>query len=315
MKTRQAVLVAAGKFEVREADVAPGSGEVLVKMTGCGLCTYELNHWAGRLGRPPMALGHEGYGKVVEVGPGTSGRVKAGDFVTGLCGKCFADYFTMPERHTMLLQPDLGQREVPGEPLYCVHNVVRAAHPAIGDCLAIVGCGPMGLWALQSLASPALHSVVALDIDEEKLQLARSFGATHTLNPRKCDAPQAIKDLTGGRGADVAVEGTGGEAGVKLAIELLRPARPRLVIMSSFKHPIQVDLVMLCAKAVEMIHAHPGICADREDGVRRTEILINRGVFQTDRLISHRFAIEDIHQAFQTLENRPRGYLKGVVVP
>ena len=313
MKTRQAVLVEPGRVEIRDAQVAVGAGDLLVEMAGCGLCTYELNHWAGRLGRAPMVLGHEGYGVVVEVGRGATGRVKLGDAVTGLCGECFADYFTMPENHTMLLRADLNQKHVPGEPLYCVHNVLRAAHPQVGDCLAMVGCGPMGLWALQGLASPTLQAIVAMDIDDGKLALASEFGATHTINPEKLDPVEAMREITDGRLADVAVEGTGGPAGVKVAIDVLRPKRARLVIMSSFKHPVEVDMVTLCAKAVEMIHAHPGICMDKEDGVRRTQVLINRGVFKTDRLISHQFPLVEIQKAFETLENRPAGYLKGIV--
>ena len=312
MRTRQGVLVEPGRFEIQDVEVAPGEGQILVEMAGCGLCTYELNHWAGRLGKPPMVLGHEGYGVVVEVGPGTTGRVKPGDRVTGLCGNCFADYFTMPETHVMLIRPDLDQQDVPGEPLYCVHNVVRAAHPEVGDVLAIVGCGPMGLWALQALASDTLAEIVAVDIDDEKLALAAGFGARRTINPEKVDAAEALKGITGGRLADVAVEGTGGP-GVNLAIELLQAPRPKLVIMSSFKAPIEVDMASLCAKAVTMLHAHPGICVDREDGCRRTETLINNGVFKTDRLISHRFPLADVQKAFETFENRGRGYLKGIV--
>ncbi len=312
MKTRQGVLVEPGKFEIRQADISVPPGGLLVETVGCGLCTYELNHWAGRLGKCPMVLGHEGYGVVVEVGPETSGRVKVGDTVTGLCGECFADYFTMPEKHTMLLRADLDQKDVPGEPLYCVHNVVRAAHPQIGDVLAIVGCGPMGLWALQALTNSTLRAVVAVDIDDEKLKLAASFGATHTVNADKCDPVEAVSEISDGWMVDVAVEATGGP-GVKTAIKLLRPRRPKLVIMSSFKRPLEVDMVMLCAKAVEMIHAHPGICMDKEDGCRRTETLINNGVFKTDRLISHRFPLEDVQKAFETFENRPAGYLKGIV--
>ncbi|KPK84550.1 MAG: hypothetical protein AMJ81_05245 [Phycisphaerae bacterium SM23_33] len=313
MKTRQAVLVKPRRFEIQQADVALGEGQILVETAGCGLCTYELNHWAGRLGTPPMALGHEGYGVVVEVGPGTTGRVKAGDRVTGLCGKCFSDYFTMPERHVMLIRPDLDQQHVPGEPLYCVHNVVRAAHPEIGDCLAIVGCGPMGLWSLQALASPTLAAVVAVDVDDEKLDLAKLYGATHSINPGKCDAVEAMKEITAGRLADVVVEATGAAAGMETAIHLLRPRRPRLVVCSSFEGPIQLNVPALLAKAVDVLHAHPGICMDREDGCRRTETLINHGVFRTDRLISHRFPLEDVQKAFETFENRGKGYLKGIV--
>ena len=313
MKTRQGVLVEPRRFEIHEVDVAPGEGEILVQTAGSGLCTYELNHWAGRMGTPPMALGHEGYGVVVEVGAGAK-RVKVGDRVTGLCGNCFSDYFTMPEEHVMLIRPDLDQQHVPGEPLYCVHNVVRAAHPEVGDVLAIVGCGPMGLWALQALASDTLAEVVAVDIDDEKLDLARQFGARSTINPANCDAVKALKEITGGRLADVAVEGTGGP-GVKPAIQLLKHPRPKLVIMSSFKGPLEVDMVMLCGKAVTMIHAHPGLCVDKVDGCQRTETLINNGVYKTDRLISHRWPLAEIQQAFEAFEKRGKGYLKGIVTP
>jgi threonine dehydrogenase-like Zn-dependent dehydrogenase len=314
MKTRQAVLVEPGKFEIQETDVAPGPGDVLVKTEGSGLCTYELNHWAGRLGTPPMALGHEGYGTVVEIGEGVSSAIQMGDRVTGLAGKCFSDYFTLPECHLMPINKDVDQKHIPGEPLYCVHNVVRAAHPEIGDCVAVVGCGPMGLWAIQALAYPSLQALIAVDIDDTKLELAKKFGATHTVNPKNSDPEQVIEEITNGKMIDVAVEGTGGP-GTAVCIKILRPRNPRLVIMSSFKGPQEIDMVMMCGKAIDMVCAHPGIQKDREDGCRRTATLINNGVFKTDDLISHQFRLEDIMTAFETLENRVEGYMKGIVVP
>jgi len=313
MKTRRGVLVEPGRFEIQEADVAAGAGQFLVEMAGCGLCTWELNHWAGRLGACPQPLGHEAWGVVVEVGPDTSGRVQVGDRVTGLAGKAFADYYVMPETHTMRLRSDLDQQCVPGEPLYCIHNVVRAAHPEIGDAVAVVGCGPMGLWSVQALAQPALMALVAVDIDEKKLALARTYGATHTINPTETDAAAALKEITGDRGADVVVEATGAEAGMDLAINLLRPRRARLVVCSSFKGPIQVNVPALLAKAADVFHAHPGICRDVPDGCRRTGILINNGVFKIDALVSHRWPLERITEAFQSMEQRAAGYMKGII--
>ena len=315
MKTRQATLVEPGRFEIRDADVAPGPGQFLVKMAGCGLCTWELNHWAGRLGTCPQALGHEAWGQVVEAGPGTTGRVKVGDRVTGLASKCFSDYYVMPESHTMLLHSDKVPQAVPGEPLYCVHNVVRAAHPEIGDAVAIVGCGPMGLWSLQALVNRTLQSIIAVDVDDAKCKLAAEYGATHTINPKTADVNETVKEITRGRMADVAVEATGAAAGMQTAIELLRGRRPKLVMCSSFKGPITVDVPKLLGKAVDVYHAHPGICQNVEDGCRRTEILINNGVFIVDPLISHRWPIEKINEAFKTMEGRGAGYMKGIVVP
>jgi len=102
---------------------------------------------------------------------------------------------------------------------------------------------------------------------------------------------------------------------MQAAIDILRPRRPRLVVCSSFKGPIEIDIVKLLGKAVDVFHAHPGIAADVADGCRRTQILINNGVYKTDRLISHRFALEDVMTAFRNLQDRPPGYLKGIVVP
>ena len=94
MKTRQAILVAKGRIELQEKSIAPQPDQVVVEMHGCGLCTWELNHWAGLYGTPPMPLGHEGWGKVVEVGQATSGRIKVGDFVTGIGSADFAACFS-----------------------------------------------------------------------------------------------------------------------------------------------------------------------------------------------------------------------------
>jgi threonine dehydrogenase-like Zn-dependent dehydrogenase len=318
MKTRQAVLVEPRRFEIQEADVAPADDEVLVKTEGCGMCTSEMWAWMGIKPNYPAALGHEGYGTVVEVGKAVS-RIRAGDRVTGLGMHSYADFFTQPEGYTMRLRPDLGQTHVMGEPLYCVLNVVRAANPTVGDCLALVGLGPMGLWALQALAGPILGPVIAVDLDDRKLELARQFGATHALNPDEGDIVRRVEEITDGRKADVVVEGTGGQAGVETAVRLLRPGNPRLVIMSSFKHPIQINMLALCGVAAEVIHAHPGIrrhLDDRRDHCRRTETLINHGVFQTDPLVSHRYPLDGIQTAFEHFEsNRPAGYVKGIVIP
>lgn len=315
MRTRQAILVGPQRFEIEEKEIAPGPGELLVRMEGCGLCHSESPKWRGPA-QYPVVMGHEGYGVVVECGPKTLGRFSPGDRVTGLHGQSFADYYVAQELQAIKIRADLSQKVVPGEPLYCVQNVVRAARPEIGDCVAVLGCGPMGLWAIQALAYPALKALVAVDIDEDKLALASSFGATHGINPKTCDPIERMKEISDGRLADVVVEGSGSAAGVQLATDLLRWKRPRLVIMSGYwKSKVEVDLHMLANKAVELLGAHPGICLDRNDGIRRTEILINNGTFKSDSMVTHRFPLEKIQEAFESMEQRPAGYVKGIVVP
>jgi threonine dehydrogenase-like Zn-dependent dehydrogenase len=313
MKTRQATLVQPGRFEIREAEIAPGDTDLLVEMEGCGLCTWELNHFAGTIGGCPQVLGHEAWGRIVGRGAKAPAEFAVGDRVTGLACGCFADYYVMPAAEAIRLRPDLDQQCVPGEPLYCVQNVLVAANPLAGDAVAVVGCGPMGLWALQGLRR-SLQSLIAVDVDDRKLALAASFGATHTVNPAREDAEARILAITAGRGVDVAVEGTGGKAGVDLAVKVLRGRNPRLVVMSSFKGPIEIDIPMLCSKAVEVIYAHPGIAKNVADGVRRTGILINNGTFRIDPLVSHRFKLDGIQGAFESMKSRPDGYMKGIVI-
>jgi threonine dehydrogenase-like Zn-dependent dehydrogenase len=315
MKTRQAVLVAPRRFEIRDAEIAPAEGQVLVRMEGCGMCTSEMPQWLGLTSDYPYVLGHEAWGQVVAVGPDTPQRIREGDRVTGLGIHCYGDYYCQPAEYTMVLRADLEQRCVLGEPFYCVHNVLRAAHPRIGDAVAVVGAGPMGQWTLQGLAGPTLQSLIALDIDDRKLRLAREAGATHAIDPDAEDAVERVRRITGGRMADVVVEGTGVQAGMDVAVRLLRRGRPRLVVMSFFKHPIEVDVTRLCGVAAEVIHAHPGIRKDRPDGCRRTEVLINNGVFRADHLITHRFGLEQIQAAFECFEARPTDYVKGIVTP
>jgi threonine dehydrogenase-like Zn-dependent dehydrogenase len=310
------VLVEKGRFEIEDVEFTFGDEEVLVKGGGSGLCTSELPAWSGDKPDYPRAMGHEGWGVVVDKGRNVSDRIATGDRVSGLPMKCYADYFVQAEWCTMRLEPSVQEQCILGEPYYCVNNVVRAAHPDIGDALAIVGLGPMGQWALQALQSPVLQSVIAVDVDDAKLEIAKAYGATHAVNPKNEDAVDTIRKITNGRMADVVVEGTGAKAGVELAAQALRPGkRPRLVIMSFFKEPIEVNLTKLCAVAAEIICAHPGLPTDRPDHVRRTEIMINHGVFKSDHLITHRFKLEDINRAFEALASRGEGYIKGIVVP
>jgi len=316
MKTRQAVLVGPRQFELREATLELPPDQLLIKMQGTGMCTSELPQWTGQKPQYPQVLGHEGWGIVVDKGKGVSGRFKPGDRVTGLPVRCCADYFTQPEWCSMKLRPDLPQECVLGEPYYCVNNVVRAANPVIGDCVLLIGLGPMGQWALQALAAPTLHSIIAVDVDDTKLAMAREAGATHTINSARVNPVDAVKEITGGLLADVVIEGTGAKAGMDTAVSLLRHGqRPRLVVMSFFKTPIEIDITRLCGVSAEVIHAHPGITVNKPDHCRRTEVMINRNVFRSDHLVTHRYTLEHAAQGYAALENRVPGFIKGIVTP
>ncbi|MGO4544182.1 zinc-binding dehydrogenase [Paenibacillus sp. 2TAB23] len=316
MKSRIAYLVEPNQFEIRETETVYGDDELLVKVEACGLCTWELNHFHGRIGKTPMSLGHEWVGTVVEMGTNTSGFM-IGDVVTGLPNQLtgFSDYIAVKGAASFKVGPHINPVHALGEPLKCVITVLRGAAPEAGDFGIIMGAGPMGLWAIQALSGKLLAGLIAVDIDDEKLALAKRYGATHTINAKREQVPERINEITNGHLADFVIEGTGSVSVINDCIQLLKYGRGRLVLMSAYKSAGSIDMETVINKSIEIRATHPGYSLNEVDDQRRAVSLLNNGVFQMDQIISHVFELADIQKAFESLEKRPPGYLKGIVVP
>lgn len=317
MKTRQAMLTAPRHFEFREADLNPGPGQLLVKVAVCGLCNWELNHWTGQLGACPQTLGHEWAGTVTAVGAGVEGFA-AGDRVTGLPDSlsAFADYLVTGAATCFKLGPGVDPAAALGEPLKCIVSVLRVSAPEAGDVGVVLGCGPMGLWCLQGLAGHFLGALIAVDVAPAKLELARWCGATHTVNPQTEDAVARIREIGGGRLADFVIEGTGVPELVGAAASYLRSGRARLTLMSSHERAArEFDWRVVLGQGITITGAHPSCSPDQLDDMRRAVRFLNNGVFRMDDIISHRFPLDRIQEAFETLERKPADYIKGVVLP
>lgn len=316
METRRAFLVKPGQFEIREIEVVHADDELLVKVEACGLCTWELNHFQGKLGETPQSLGHEWVGTVVEIGENTSG-FKLGDVITGLPNHLtgFSDYIAVKGATSFKVGPHIKPIHALGEPLKCIITVIRGAAPEAGDFGVIMGAGPMGLWAIQALSGKLLGGLIAIDIDDEKLALAKSYGATHTINAQHEQVLELIKEITNGHLADFVIEGTGNVSVINDCIQLLKQGRGRLVLMSAYKSAGNMDMETIINKSIEIRATHPGYSMSEVDDQRRAILLLNNGVFQMDQIISHIFELDDIQTAFEMLEKRPTGYLKGIVVP
>lgn len=318
MKTRSAILKAPGKFELTETELSPKGEQVLVKVAVCGLCNWELNHWKGLLGSFPQTLGHEWSGTVVELGEDVK-ELKVGDNVTVLPDSLsgFSEYALAGENNCCKLAPGINPKYALGEPLKCIVTVLRGAAPEAGDNAVIQGCGPMGLWCVQALSKGFMSSIIALDIDDDKIELAKKFGATHIINTKKEDAVKAISDITHGNMADFVIEGTGVPALLNSAQKYLKSTgRGRLILMSSHEESCrEFDFRSAIEKSAQIIVPHPKFSQDPMDDLRRAVALLNEGTFKVEEIISHTFPLSDIQTAFETLENKPAGYLKGIVIP
>ena len=317
MKTKAAILTEPGRFELQERELHVKPGEVLIKVAVCGLCNWELNHFKGLLGETPMTLGHEWAGTVEAVGEGVT-TLHAGDKVAVLPEflEGFAQYAVVEAERCFLLNDDIDVRKSFLEPLKCIVTVLKAAAPKAGDCGVIVGCGPMGLWCLQGLKANMLTHLIAVDIDDEKLEMAKRMGATDVVNSRTENAAQRIAELTGGHLADFVIEGTGLPQLMETCADYIMTGSGRLCIMSYYERNIkELNFKKFLDKGTTIYCPHPGSEKYPLDAARRAADLINHHIFVQDELITHTFRLDEIQEAFETLANKPKGFIKGVVYP
>ncbi|MBM4125156.1 MAG: zinc-binding dehydrogenase [Nitrospira sp.] len=257
MKALVKTAAAPGLTLQQRPDPAPAEGEVVVRVTATSLCgtdahIYRWDEWARSRIHPPRVIGHEMCGEVAAVGRGVS-SVQVGDYVAaeshftcGLCFQCrtgqahvcknyrilgidvdgsYADYVLLPER--VLWKTS---RDIPPE-LACLQeplgNAVDAAlaEDLSGHSVLITGCGPTGLFAAAIARVAGASLIIASDVSDYRLGLAKQLGVDRTLNA-KTDSVEAmaaaIFDLTGGEGVDTALEMSGDPAALHQAFRSVK---------------------------------------------------------------------------------------------
>lgn len=268
--------------EVRELPLPePGPGEVLVKMKAAGICYSDVmiltNKYKGRVPVPiPMIMGHEGAGEVAGAGRGVE-HLKTGDRV-GLnplwgCGQCvnclngypnmcmqwrhlgitcdgtFAEYRVVPAFVACKLPDSVSPIDAAFlEPISLVVRTFEHVHPVLGDTVAIIGPGSIGLFHLQAFksAGAAKILVIGLDQDAKRFEIARKLGADHIVNGSKEDVVQRVRGLTNGLGADIVVETANHPSTVPLAVNLAA-TRGRVHLFGLYPEATMSPLTLLRA--------------------------------------------------------------------
>ena len=340
MKRTVAKLVAPERFELVEEPLpALKPGELLLRIQSCGLCHSEIptylgkrqlyGYMTGSTGRMipstsfavvddiqfPVLMGHEPVAVVEDKGTDVTG-FKTGDLVGGWKRQCFADYAVLdPARLVKLPAHGADPRKLLVEPVTCAVNIARAASPAFGDTVAVVGCGFMGLLCVAALKQSGAYNLVALDLMDERLELAKRIGASHVANPKTENVPQLINDLTGGQGADIVIEISGRMAGLSLAAAIVRQ-RGKMLMPSLYGEPEPMDAGHMLMLKSPIIHVtHPWYSTDYDRDQLIAAEGFERGVFPMDELVTHELPLDRINEAFQQLQSPPAGYIKGIVVP
>lgn len=316
--------------------------DAIVRVSVAGICGTDIRIYWGKLPvAPGTALGHEFAGAVEAVGDSVEhfapGQRVVSPFST-FCGGCFycrQGLLTACERRQVFGFGELGGAQaelvrVPDadrmlEPLpdavddtqaAFLSDVLPGAFAGMelggvkpGDVVAIVGCGPTGLCAALSARAMGAATVVAVDHHAERLAVAREIGAV-AVNSDEEDAAERVRELTGGRGADVAAEATGTPEGVEAAFALTR-SWGTLVNLGVFLEPApQFPLGMLSLRHVTL---KPAGVPPVKLYIPRVTRLIAEGVIDPAPLASPMLSLSDAPRGYELMAKRAEGAIKAIV--
>lgn len=316
---RAAVITGPGRVRIDDVAVPePGSGEVRLRLEGCGVCASNLVPWSGpawmAFPTAPGDLGHEGWGIVDAVGEGVA-DVLLGERVAALSYRAYAEYDIARADAVVPLPPALTGKPLPGEPLGCAINIFRRSEIAEGQTVAIVGAGFLGL-ILTRLASDAGARVIAISRRPFALEMARRMGAAEVL-PLADNATVigAVKELTDGLFCDRVVEAVGKQAPLDLAGELTRE-RGRLIIAGYHQDgPRQVNMWLWNWRGLDVVNGHERDPRIYIEGMRAGIAAVATGRLDLDELCTHSFPLERLGDALEATRARPEGFVKAVVRP
>ena len=306
---------------------SPGPGEALVRVRAAGVCHTELHFLSGllNLGVAPITLGHEMAGDVKAVGEGVSDPMP-GDRVLVYyyvgCGSCewcrkglenlcdsivaeygfindgaFAEYVKVPARNLVRLPESLGYEDA--ATLGCsattaVHAARGIAEVRQGETVVVYGVGGVG-FALVQLCKHLGARVIAVGRNEAKLKLARDLGADATVNATGADVAAEVRDLTGGRGAEVVFELVSTAETMANSLNMLAK-RGRLVFIGYSQDPFTAVTVLLVIKEA-VVTASVGNTLDE---LREAVELAGRGVIKA--VVDREYPLEQVNQALEDLK-------------
>jgi len=314
---RAAVITAPGEARVAEVPVPePAAGEMVVKVEGCGVCASNIPLWEGRpwfkYPASPGSPGHEGWGRIYALGAGVTGFTE-GDRVTFLSYNSYADFDKIPAAAAVKLPATLDALPFPGESVGCALNVFRRSDIEAGHRVAVIGAGFLGT-ILTALAAAQGAGVVAISRRQCSLDLARRYGAEQTiLLDDHQRVIEQVREIAGEEGCDRVVEATGYQWPLDLAGELVRE-RGKIVIAGYHQDgPRQVNLQQWNWKGIDVINAHERDPRVYIQGMREGINAVESGIFAIKELLTHTFGLGELALAYETLTERPEGFIKGMI--
>ena len=333
------------KLEVTEMDEPEiGPEDLLVRVRACGICGSDIHGYDGSSGRriPPLVMGHEAAGVVAAVGSNVT-QFREGDRVTFdstvSCGKCFycrrgdinlcdnrkvlgvscgeyrrhgafAEFVSVPQ-HICYRLPE----SLPFEHAAMIEAVSIAVHAAnrtpiaLGDTAVVVGSGMIGLLVIQALRLAGCATVIAVDLDESRLQKAKSLGASLLLKADAVNVPDEVRKATGGRGADVSLEVVGATASIRTAIESTRKGGS-VTLVGNLAPQVEVPLQSIVTRELSLY----GSCASSGE-YPACIALLERQAILVEPMITATASLDEGASWFDRLYRGEPGAMKVILQP
>lgn len=321
-----------------------GPEDLLVQVKACGICGSDIHGYDGSSGRriPPLVMGHEAAGVVAAVGKQVRGFAE-GDRVTfdstvscGRCGSCrrgsinlcenrqvlgvscnefkrhgaFAEYVVVPQNIAYQLPSQLKF-----EHAALIEAVSIAVHAAnrtpvkLGDTAVVVGSGMIGLLVVQAIRLAGCSRVIAVDLEDSKLEIAKSLGADYTLNAKTVDVIAEVKKLTDGKGADVSLEVVGATPTVRSAIECTRKGGS-ITLVGNLAPNVELPLQAVVTRELSIY----GSCASNGEYPQCIDYL-SRGDIKVQPLITATANLDEGPSWFERLYRGEPGAMKVILQP
>jgi L-iditol 2-dehydrogenase len=334
------------KFVYRDVPTpVPGDGEVLVRVKVCAVCGSDVHGMDGSTGRrqPPIIMGHEAAGVIESAGMGVR-DFKAGDRVTfdstiycNHCDMCkaghvnlcasrrvlgvscedyrlngaFAEYVAVPEYVLYRLPDSVSYLQAAMvEPLAIAYHAATRTPVTPGACAVILGVGTIGMLTLQVVRAMGAETVIAVDIDDEKLATALAKGATAVVNSKDADVVRKILELTpGGNGAGLAYDATGITQTVEICLRSLA-LNGKAVLIGNLAQKIDFPLQWVVTRQISLF----GSCASAGE-YNQCLRLIEEGKVDVDALISKAVPLSEGNEWINRVYAREPGLNKIVLLP
>lgn len=312
----------------------------LVRVRSVGICGSELHAYEGisERRRPPLIMGHEFSGEITEV-EGNTEHLSEGDRVAvdpvircGACEQClrgrgnvcrnlrltglhtsgaFAEYVSVPARNCHKFSHNVSFEEGSiAEPVSVAVHAVNRTPIKLGDTVAVIGAGIIGLMLLQAAKLAGAARVFVTDILEYRLDFARSLGADMTVNAAAEDPVQKIRKATHGLGVNVALEAVGLEVTVRQAMEMAA-IEGKLTIIGNLAKTMTLDIQDAVLKEFDIKGSY---CYTQEDFRRAVNFIEDRRI-DVKSLITNVFPLDEAEKGFELLEKKTDRVLKVLLTP